>query len=61
MLMAPVVREQQAPESYATFWEPVATEPMPFTNTSVDTEEASDAYSEFVNLTEAVPAPRPAE
>lgn len=52
-------REPQAPESYATFWEPLAGEPAtipPTFDTSTNSREAEDAYSEFVNVTEETPS-----
>jgi hypothetical protein len=62
--MNPTTREPQAPESYATFWtptksEPVATDPAGSTprEPAAPTPEATDAYSEFVNVTEDTPAP----
>jgi hypothetical protein len=44
-------RTQQAPESYATFWEPLpaVNPPAPSPAASGD---AKDAYLEFVNVTE---------
>jgi hypothetical protein len=59
--MKPVIREQQAPESYATFWEPVANDPAPPSAPSADTKEAKDAYLEFVNIAEGIPVQLPAE
>ena len=56
------IREPRALESYATFWEPVANEPTPPTATNTtNSVEVKDAYSEFVNVTEGVPASLPAE
>ena len=50
--------QQPALESYATFWEPTATESLtsaaPANGTSTDSAEAKDAYLEFVNITEGV-------
>jgi len=50
-------RAEQAPESYATFWEPVApvAQPQP---TPPAQGEAKDAYLEFTNVTEGTPAAR---
>jgi hypothetical protein len=59
--MKPVTHERQAPESYATFWEPVANDPAPPSTPSTDTEEATDAYLEFVNIAEGIPVQLPAE
>jgi hypothetical protein len=42
-------REPNAPESYATFWEPL---PAP---TPAPTSGAKDAYQEFVNVAEDAP------
>jgi hypothetical protein len=43
-----------APESYATFWEPVASAaPAPPAHTPP--ADAKDAYLEFVNVTEDAP------
>ena len=53
-------RQAQAPESYATFWEPVAPDVPPAPPVPAPpTTDAKDAYLEFVNVTEDVPgAPR---
>jgi hypothetical protein len=59
--MKPVIHEQQAPESYATFWEPVANHPAPPPTLSANAGEAKDAYLEFVNIAEGIPAQIPAE
>ena len=59
--MKPVIREHQAPESYATFWEPVANEPARPTTPSTDSPEAKDAYLEFVDIVEGIPVPLPGE
>lgn len=59
--MKPVIHEHQAPESYATFWEPVTNDPAPPTAPSADTEEAKDAYLEFVNIAEGIPVQLPGE
>jgi hypothetical protein len=63
--MTTVTRAAQAPESYGTFWEPVAREGEPAVpaiaapdNAPAPSPEATDAYSEFVNLTEGNPALR---
>lgn len=51
-------REAQAPESYATFWEPVAIVP-PAPPAPAPPADVKDAYLEFVNVTEDVSgAPR---
>jgi hypothetical protein len=49
-------REPQAPESYATFWQPLpADAPAPAPTPVADTPaDAKDAYLEFVNVTEGV-------
>ncbi len=49
--------DAQAPESYDTFWEPVATVPAP-TEELVATAEPKDAYQQFVDITEDTPALR---
>jgi hypothetical protein len=62
--MKPNTPEQQAPESYATFWEPLAASaPVPTERTQPAPGPAApakekDAYLEFVNVTEggSVPA-----
>ena len=59
--MKPVIGKQQAPESYATFWEPVANDPAPPAPPSTDSSEAKDAYLEFVDIVEGIPAPLPGE
>ena len=52
-------REVQAPESYATFWEPVAIAAPPVPPAHTPPADAKDAYLEFVNVTEDVAgAPR---
>jgi len=54
--MQPNTREPQAPESYATFWEPLAappTTPAP----AAPADATKDAYAEFVNVTEGTPVP----
>ncbi len=51
--MKPDSREGPAPESYATFWEPVAPEAVP--PAPKPPADAKDAYLEFVNVTEDVP------
>jgi hypothetical protein len=54
--MSVATREPQAPESYATFWEPVGTGtpagPSPDGRAVAAPEEAKDAYLEFANVTE---------
>jgi hypothetical protein len=51
--------QAQAPESYATFWEPVATGAPSSPPVLTAPADAKDAYQEFVNVTEEVPgAPR---
>jgi hypothetical protein len=53
-------RPPQAPESYATFWEPIAVDaPVPAAHSAPApiADSANDAYLEFVNVTEAVPLP----
>ena len=52
--MTPNTREPQAPESYATFWEPLAAAP-PAPAPAVTPDAAKDAYLEFVNVTEETP------
>ena len=48
--MNTTTREPNAPESYATFWEPLTVaSPAPAVS-------AKDAYQEFVNVVEDVPA-----
>ncbi|MBP3960088.1 hypothetical protein J8F10_33095 [Gemmata sp. G18] len=45
-------REPQAPESYATFWEPIVVDPpLPVAGG----RDPRDAYQDFVNVTEDVP------
>ena len=52
-------RQVQAPESYATFWEPVAIDAPPAPPAHTPSVDAKDAYLEFVNVTEDVSgAPR---
>jgi hypothetical protein len=55
--------QQPALESYATFWEPIATESLtaaPPTNGPANASaEAKDAYLEFVNITEGVHGTQP--
>jgi hypothetical protein len=57
--MKPNTPEQPAPESYATFWEPLAVAPAPVERTPPvpNPAPAKDAYLEFVNVTEDAPAP----
>jgi hypothetical protein len=50
-------RAPQAPESYATFWEPVGNDPSPAAQL-VATAEPKDAYQQFVDVTEDSPALR---
>ncbi len=49
---------EQAPESYATFWEPLAATPTPSapsaSTPATTSTDAKDAYLEFVNVTEGV-------
>ena len=47
-------RQAQAPESYATFWEPVAIDAPPAPPAHTPPADARDAYLEFVNVTEDV-------
>lgn len=53
-------REPQSPESYSTFWEPLAAAPAPTAGTPVASSpaETKDAYLEFTEITEGVPAAR---
>ena len=51
--MKPNTREPQAPESYATFWEPLAAPSAPAPTAAPDA--AKDAYLEFVDVTEETP------
>jgi hypothetical protein len=52
-------RAPQAPESYATFWEPVAADAAPGPAPAPAAPgEAKDAYLEFTNVTEGIPARR---
>lgn len=52
------IRKPQAPESYATFWESIASEPAaPVATATANSADARDAYSEFVNVTEGAPEP----
>ena len=44
-------REPQAPESYQTFWEPIAVDAPPV---APPPAQHTDAYQEFVNVTEGV-------
>jgi hypothetical protein len=49
----------QSPESYSTFWEPIATTPVAVSagNPSGNPPtEAKDAYLEFTEITEGIPA-----
>ncbi len=51
-------REPQAPESYATFWEPLPVDATPAIATAPLAKSAArDAYLEFTNVTEDSPAP----
>jgi hypothetical protein len=50
-------REPQSPESYSTFWEPVAA-PAPAPAATAVAEQPKDAYLEFTEVTEGVPAAR---
>jgi hypothetical protein len=61
--MSVATRKPQAPESYATFWEPVGTgtptvEPPADTRSGAAPEDAKDAYLEFANVTEGPPVAR---
>lgn len=47
----PHTRAPQAPESYATFWEPVGSEPAP-APLAATAAEPMDAYQQFVDITE---------
>jgi hypothetical protein len=49
-------RAPQAPESYATFWEPVGNEPS--AAQLVAAAQPQDAYQQFVDITEDAPALR---
>jgi hypothetical protein len=54
-------RVTQSPESYSTFWEPIATIPAPTLTAapaSSSPTDAKDAYLEFTEVTEGVPARR---
>ena len=58
--MNATIRGPQSPESYATFWEPlapVAAPPVP----APEAEAAGDASLESIELTERVPATPPCE
>jgi len=66
--MKPNSPEPQAPESYATFWEPIAVDvpaptdhPAPTPCADPCANPAKDAYLEFVNVTEDAPVPPRAE
>lgn len=54
-------RQAQAPESYATFWEPVAIAAPPAPPAHTPPADAKDAYQEFVNVTEGVSGAHRAE
>ncbi len=60
--MNATTREPQATESYATFWEPLAPNAPPAPAVAAPAEAkaavAPDAYQEFTELTEGVPAAR---
>jgi hypothetical protein len=56
----PNTHAPQAPESYATFWEPVAGDQAP-TAQHVAAAEPKDAYQQFVDITEDSPALRSAQ
>lgn len=47
-------RAVPAPESYATFWEPVAGDAPPAPPALPQPADQKDAYLEFVNVTEDV-------
>jgi hypothetical protein len=49
-------RVPQAPESYATFWEPVGNDSSP--SAPLASAEPKDAYQLFVDITEDSPALR---
>lgn len=51
-------RAPQAPESYATFWEPVGSDPAPAAQFAATAAEPLDAYQQFVNVAEDSPALR---
>ncbi len=54
-------RGPQSPESYSTFWEPLAAPPAPApaaVTPATAAEEPKDAYLEFTEVTEGVPAAR---
>ena len=53
-------REPQAPESYHTFWEPIVVD-APAAPPLTPAPSNTDAYQEFVNVTEGVPLARHAE
>ena len=46
-------RDPQAPESYATFWEPIVIDLPRVPNPSADPR---DAYQDFINVTEDAPS-----
>ena len=55
--MNTTIRGPQAPESYATFWEPLTPAAAPLA--PAPDAKAADAYQEFTELTEGVsPIPR---
>jgi hypothetical protein len=55
--MKPNTPEQPAPESYATFWEPIAVEIPPPAPPAPPPAPSKDAYLEFVDVTEDTPVP----
>jgi hypothetical protein len=61
--MTSPTRQPQAPESYATFWEPLATDTPPAptsnpgSNSGANSAATKDAYLEFVNVTEGTLIP----
>ncbi|AWM37769.1 hypothetical protein GobsT_42140 [Gemmata obscuriglobus] len=51
--MNSATRDVPAPESYATFWEPIPVDTPPVVHTPA--REPKDAYQDFVNITEDAP------
>jgi hypothetical protein len=58
--MSKTTRTPQAPESYGTFWEPLVGDapsaPVPLVPVAEGPGKAKDAYLEFTEITEGVPA-----
>ncbi len=46
--------EPQSPESYATFWEPIALDSPQVPAPTLTGSDPRDAYQDFVNVTEDV-------